>query len=316
MHPAYSVILFTTASGAGYGLMALLGVFAAAGLLPATTALGLAGIGLAAGLIVVGLMSSTFHLGRPERAWRALTQWRSSWLAREGVLAIVTFAPVALFALGWVFYNTTAGLYGWMGAAAAALSVITVSCTAMIYASLKTIRQWNNALVLPGYLSLGLATGSLLLVALTLIFGVFTQTYAILALVLLAAAFLVKFAYWRSIDREQPRSTIASATGLGAFGSVRLLEQPHTEANFIMREMGYSVARKHAKKLRAVSMLALFAIPAVLMAFIAAHIVSGVAATFCAILAVLSAGVGVAVERWLFFAEAEHISMLYYGKPA
>ena len=95
MHPAYSVILFTTASGAGYGLLALLAVFGAAGVLPANTWLGFVGIGLGLALVVAGLLSSTFHLGRPERAARAFTQWRSSWLAREGVAAIAAFAPIA-----------------------------------------------------------------------------------------------------------------------------------------------------------------------------------------------------------------------------
>jgi sulfite dehydrogenase (quinone) subunit SoeC len=30
-------------------------------------------------------------------------------------------------------------------------------------------------------------------------------------------------------------------------------------------------------------------------------------------LAVVAAAAGVTVERWLFFAEAEHVVMLYYG---
>ena len=34
-----------------------------------------------------GLIASTFHLGHPERAIKAFTQWRSSWLSREAWLA-------------------------------------------------------------------------------------------------------------------------------------------------------------------------------------------------------------------------------------
>src|SRR6478609_2476033 len=102
MHPAYSVILFTTASGAGYGLLALLGLVGfnhgpASSLLFGATALV-----IALGLITLGLLSSTFHLGRPERAWRAFSQWRSSWLSREGVASVVTFVPALIFGALWL----------------------------------------------------------------------------------------------------------------------------------------------------------------------------------------------------------------------
>ena len=85
MHPAYSVILFTTASGAGYGLLLWLAAAAALNLVPRDPMLGFFGLGLAIALVTIGLLSSTLHLGRPGRAWRALSQWRSSWLSREGV---------------------------------------------------------------------------------------------------------------------------------------------------------------------------------------------------------------------------------------
>ena len=314
MHPAYSVILFTTASGAGYGLLALLAVFGAAGVLPANTWLGFVGIGLGVALVVAGLLSSTFHLGRPERAVRAFTQWRSSWLAREGVAAVVAFAPIAIFGIGWVFLNDTSGPFAWAGAATAVMAFVTVCCTAMIYASLKTIRQWNNALTLPAYLVLGLATGAILLVTISALFGVYRPAFATLAVVLLALGLAIKLAYWRQIDTERPRSTLGTATGLDRFGEVRLLEMPHTEENFIMREMGYSVARKHARRLRIVAALALFVVP---LALLALALWSGPSlAIAMGILATLSAGVGVAVERWLFFAEATHASMIYYGRAA
>jgi DMSO reductase anchor subunit len=91
VHPAPSIVAFTTASGAGYGLLFLLGVTAPAGLIPPTRALGLAGLGLALGLITLGLCASLLHLGHPERAWRAVSQWRSSWLSREGAVALLTY---------------------------------------------------------------------------------------------------------------------------------------------------------------------------------------------------------------------------------
>src|SRR4051812_3263486 len=93
MHPAYSVIFFTSASGGGYLLLALLGLFGALGILPADPVLGVVGFGLGFGMVTAGLLSSTFHLGHPERAWRAFSQWRSSWLSREGVLSLASFVP-------------------------------------------------------------------------------------------------------------------------------------------------------------------------------------------------------------------------------
>ncbi len=314
MHPAYSVILFTTASGAGYGLLALLAVFGAAGVLPATTGFGFVALGVAIGLVVAGLVSSTFHLGRPERAMRAFTQWRSSWLAREGVAAVLTFLPVAVLGIGWVFLNDLSGPFAWAGAATAAMAFVTVCCTAMIYASLKTIRQWHNALTLPAYLILGLLTGAILFVVVTAAFGVYRPSFAALAIVLLLVGLALKLAYWRQIDAERPRSTLGTATGLDRFGEVRLLEMPHTEENFLMREMGYQVARKHAARLRTFSTLTLFAVPLILLA-VALWLGAG-SALIMGALATLSAAIGIGVERWLFFAEAKHASMIYYGRTA
>ena len=106
MHPAYSVIFFTTASGAGYGLLAWLAASAMFGGIAHNAAFGVVGMGLALALILGGLLSSTLHLGRPERAWRAFSQWRTSWLSREGVLALATFVPAGLLGLMWVLGTT------------------------------------------------------------------------------------------------------------------------------------------------------------------------------------------------------------------
>jgi DMSO reductase anchor subunit len=312
MHPAYSIIFFTTASGAGYGLIALVAVFAIGGGLPPTTSLGLAAIGMSAALILAGLTSSTLHLGRPKRALAAFSQWRSSWLSREGIAAVATFPPLALFGVGWVFFNDVGGFFAWMAAASTLLALLTVACTAMIYASLKPIRQWRNAFVLPCYLALSLYSGSLLLALLTKLFGVHGPVYALFAAVLLGVAWAIKWGYWRHIDAAPAKMTLGALTGLERFGSARLLEAPHTEANFVMREMGYEIARAHARKLRVITHFALFFGPLIFLGVVATG--PRLAAQAAAILAVLSAGLGVGVERWLFFAEAQHTSMLYYGR--
>src|SRR5579871_191039 len=103
MHPALSVIVFTSLSGAGYGLLFLIGVLSGTELLPKSAWFAFFGIGLALASATLGLTASTFHLGRPERAWRAFSQWRSSWLSREGIFSLATYVPALLLGGIWFF---------------------------------------------------------------------------------------------------------------------------------------------------------------------------------------------------------------------
>ena len=310
MHPAFSVILFTTSSGAGYGLLALMGIFGASGMLPQDRWFGLSGILIALGLVTVGLLSSTFHLGRPERAWRAISQWRSSWLSREGVLAIVTFIPAGLLGIGWVFFETTDGFWGVMGIVGALLAMLTVIATAMIYRSLKTIHQWANCWTLPGYLSLSIMTGALLLSALLMVFDERARAVHGMVIFAIILAWVVKYVYWRYIATSKSLATPSSAIAVDG-AEIAPLDPPHNSANYLMKEMGFIVARKHADKLRLISYLSLFAIP--LLLSLMAYLSYGTFGTISAVVAVMSAIFGVAVERWLFFAEAKHTVNLYYG---
>lgn len=312
MHPAYSVILFTTSSGAGYGLLVWLSLAGALGLVPTSRGLGLAGYGLAFALITAGLLASTAHLGRPERAWRAFSQWRSSWLSREGVMAVATYIPAGLLALAWVVLEQGSGPFAILAVLAAACAVITLYTTGMIYGSLRTIRQWYQPLTAPIYIALGLASGAVLLNLVLNFFGLAAAWTAWLAIVSLAAAGALKWMYWRAIDTSERKYTTGDATGLGHLGKVRPLEPPHTQPNYVMREMGYRVARKHAEKLRLITLLAAVAAP------IAATLLSLTpsAGVFGALFAVVPMALGLIVERWLFFAEAEHVVMLYYGAEA
>src|ERR1043166_5760386 len=151
MHPALSVIFFTSASGIGYGLLFLAGTAVAFDpVLLDQMALVLA-VGLGMAFAVLGLLSSLRHLGKPERAWRAFSQWRSSWLSREGIMSVLTFVPAAVFGIGWVFFGVTWGVVGLCGFLAAICAAVTIACTGMIYASLKPLRQWHNRWVVPNY---------------------------------------------------------------------------------------------------------------------------------------------------------------------
>src|SRR6185503_15686314 len=132
-------------------------------LMPADPVLGLVGIASALALITAGLLSSTAHLGRPERAWRAFSQWRTSWLSREGVLAVATYIPAGLLALGWVLLGRLDGPFAVMALLTIVGALATLHATGMIYASLRTIRQWHQPLTAPIYIALGLASGAVLL---------------------------------------------------------------------------------------------------------------------------------------------------------
>lgn len=312
MHPAFSVIFFTVASGAGYGLLFVLALLIAFGGLAPAFWTGFVGFGISFALITAGLLSSFLHLGRPERAWRAFSQWRSSWLSREGVLAVVTYVPAGLLALLFTFFDPSHSVLIVLGLLSAACAVVTVIATGMIYRSLKPIRAWYNSYVVPAYLVLGLATGLLLGNALVLTFApqIATPT-EIASIVALLVAALIKFLYWRSIDTMPAFSTAESATGLGNWGKVRLFEAPHTQENYLNKEMGFRIARKHAAKLRLIALVGGWLAPAVLVLIgLALPLAAAVALALVAI--VLALG-GTLVERWLFFAEAKHAVTLYYG---
>ena len=310
MKPAGSIVFFTTASGAGYGMMFWLGLLSAAGLVPGAAWSGLTALGLALVLVTAGRLSSVSHLGNPQRAWRALSQWRSSWLSREGVVAVLAYVPALVLGMVWLMGGVVSPV---VGLVMAGLAGGTVYCTAMIYASLKPVRQWRDGCVVPLYLLAALFNGALCLAAVT---G-FASTAAAgllawIGIVAGLAAGAVKIAYWRRIDGATGASTVASATGLGHLGVVRSFEAPHSEENYLLKEMGFRIARKHAAKLRAYAGLVGFAVPLALMVCVVAGVapvaVLGVAAV-CAVL-------GMLLERWLFFAEATHTVVLYYGRPA
>ena len=305
MHPAYSVILFTTASGAGYGLLALLGLVGISHGQASSLAFGLTVMMISLGLITIGLLASTFHLGHPERAWRALSQWRTSWLSREGVLAVFTYIPAVLFGAVWSGLVDAPALIVPLAAVASVLAMLTVLSTGKIYSTLATIRSWHNPWTVWVYMSFALATGASILAAVTSIFGNFPAFLVFFSSTLLAVALIVKLGYWRSIDAAPRKLTIEDATGLGRIGRVSQWEVPHTAANYVQKEMGYVVARKHARKLRQIVVVAMLL--AILAMFSA--LVMPLTALLSAALSLFAS----VVQRWLFFAEAQHVSTLFYG---
>ena len=285
MHPAPSVIAFTVFSGFGFGLLAFLGLG-----FPAPVGwLAFAWWGLGYVCAVGGLAASTMHLASPSRAWRAFSQWRSSWLSREGWAAVATLvlcAPVALsdwLGLGWW------RLPGMLGALAA---VVTIGTTSMIYAQLRAVPRWHHW------------TTPALFYGFALTGGAMAAGHGLLGAVCGLGLAVLMLVAGRAGDAQFAKAgqTIGTATGLDRIGEAAVFELPHTGGNYLLTEMIYVVGRKHAQKLRAIAVGAvvaaalLAAVPHALPVACALHLI------------------GALVARWLFFAQAEHVVGLYYGR--
>ncbi|TAN06704.1 MAG: dimethyl sulfoxide reductase anchor subunit [Rhodanobacteraceae bacterium] len=307
MKPALSVIFFTVLSGAGYGVWCLVGAALAAGIYPQDRIDILLPLGFGFVLVTAGLMASTAHLGRPERAWRALTQWRSSWLSREGIAALVAYLPLLM--LAYLAWRGAAGTRV-LGALLAVCALATIGCTANIYRSLKTIRAWRARQVAPLYFMFACLSGGLWLWAWlasradTYVSDAFPLALLVLAIV----TALIKVDYWRGID-ALPAPTAGHATGLEMLGAVRAFEGPVTEESYLTREMAFVLARKHSARLRPIALTLFAAVPALAIAI---ALPSG--AGWLAIVAAAAASGGVLVERWLFFAEARHAVAAFFPR--
>jgi len=311
MRPAGSILLLTTLTGFAFGLLAWIGAYAALGLLPAIPRLGITGVALGLLLASLGLAASMLHLGRMERAWRALSQWRSSWLSREGVCALLIYPVAILFAFTLRSGHDRVAVR-LLGALVVITSLATVLCTAMIYASLKPIRQWHNSHTAPGYLIYAVFSGALLFALLhTALVGKPGPT-DLIAAAAAAIAWLAKYAYWRHVDAQKPLASLAAAVGLPEDVQVKPLDAPHFTENYVLREMGFALARRHAAKLRRMALGLGFALPlglTLIASMEIAPLTTTAVALACAV-------IGLLTERWLFFAEATHVAALYYGRGA
>lgn len=288
MHPAPSIIIFTVLSGAGFGYLALLaGAHGTGHVAFFQFALGFA-------LAVTGLVASSFHLGNPQRALRAFSQWRSSWLSREAWASLAALLCMAVVGAYAVFVGQPLPFLALLGSA---LALLTVFATSMIYAQLKTVPRWNSALTPLYFLTTALAGGTIL--------AGWTRL-AVVALLVLGG---IQIWAWAAGDRRFSARghSMATATGLGGSGTIRLFEKPHSGQNYLLKEFAYDVGRRHAAKLRIISIILMSLLPAVLL-------VSLPASLPVIILAFALHLTGAIVSRWLFFAEAEHVVQLYYGR--
>lgn len=310
MHPAFSVIFFTVTSGLGYGLMMMLVIAHLTQFSGALTATEIVFIGaVSLGLVTLGLLSSTLHLANPKNAWRAFGRFRTSWLSREGLFAVLCY-PIALGYLASVWFQQPAVLISILGVLTAIMALKTVFATGMIYACLKTIRQWNTALTPANYIWLGLMLGTLAFTALRTGYGDVNfnlNSMLAVSLAVIAIAGLLKLSYYFWISTPTGPSINTATTFTQA--TVRLLETGHTAGTFLTEEFGHFIEQCKSNGLRFVVFLLGFILPAILLIFL----IKGGGVNLLVYVALAMAYVGILVERWLFFAEARHVVNLYHG---
>ncbi len=250
MHPAFSVIFFTTFSGAGYGLWIWLGILAAGNALPARTP-SLIALGLGFVCVTAGLLSSTLHLGQPQRAWRAFSQWRSSWLSREGVASVSLLRADALaWRVDLVRLRRTRRRFR-ARAAVAGDGRLHGDDLCLAQAHSRLAASAGGARV-PGVRRVHrrpVAGDDPRVVG-----SVAGQHDRIRRLARRRAA----------VAPETPRVAARSIAANCRYRAprrwacpqtarARVFERPHTEANYLNKEMGFVVARKHSRKLRIIA---------------------------------------------------------------
>ena len=326
MRPDFSVLLLTTLIGVGQGLFLALftvQVYALAGLLPPPSGHAFYAHGSLVALLflVGGLVASFFHLGRPERAWRTATRWRTSWLSREVIVLPALMGIVFLFGVahlaGWnpvlatlpsgLAIDTTVAL----GVAGTVLAFALFVCTAMIYACLPFLREWASPLTVINYTLLGGASGFTLAAAFAA--GVapeLTRFLAGSAFVITLLGAVSRIASLIRNSRLKPKSTLQTAIGIK---HPRIVQKSmgFMGGSYNTKEFFHGRSGAALRSVKWVFLLAAFAVPLALLAWGWSAGPAGVL-----VAAFVVQYLGLLAERWSFFAQANHPQNLYYQAVA
>jgi DMSO reductase anchor subunit len=322
MKPAFSVIFLTTLIGAAQGLF--LALFTAQsyilfGLLPEQNehAFYAHGSLLALIFLVGGLVASFFHLGRPERAWRTATMWRTSWLSRE-VIALPAFMGVlGLYGLthllGWklVLATLESGVVidvsVVLGMLATVLAFALFVCTAMIYACLPFLREWHSPLTVINTILLGSASGFPLATAfaaykapeLVPFFGTWAFIITLLGLASRSASLMRN-------RRLKPKSTVQTAIGI-KHPQIVQKSTGFMGGSFNTREFFHGRSIAELRWVKWLFIASVFILPGL---FLAGGLWGGLPVLLSLAFAVQYPGL--LAERWFFFAQANHPQNIYY----
>jgi len=306
MHPAFSIVFFTTLAGCAQGLVVALAVAVLAGLTLSPGFLGTA-LAVACALLLGGLASSFLHLGRPERAWRAIMMWRTSWMSRE-VLLLPAF--IGIVALWWLALRADVGAgWQWLLPLAAILGALLLwYCTAMIYACMRFIQEWAHPLTIINYTLIGLSSGLVLACALAAALGEagLLRAAAPWALVATLVAWGTRAMALRRNAALKPKSTLQSATGIRNQHLVQK-SMGMSAGSFNTREFFHGASQVALRQVKLAFQLLGFALPAAALAW---GLLGGPAWAW--MLALLLQVPGLVAERWFFFAQAQHPQNLYY----
>ena len=305
MNPAFSVIFLTTLIGAGQGLfLALYAAELAGRATPGFLALGAA---VALALTALGLIASFFHLGHPERAWRSAAMWRTSWLSREVIALPLFMAGLAAWGaahfIGWPITRQ-------LGALTALLCVALFVCTAMIYASIKFLREWAHPLTLANYTLLGCASGLTLATLLAALQSPpLLQPYAIGAMLFTLAGLLTRALSLRRNARLKPKSTLQTALGI-KHPRIEQRAQGFMGGSYNTREFFHGKSALLLSRLKWLFIALAFVLPAAMLAILQVGSAAWSPLWFALAFALQYAGL--LAERWFFFAQANHPQNLYY----
>ncbi len=306
MHPAFSILFFTTLAGSAQGLVVALAL-ASLGGVPMAPGFLLWALTIAEFMLLAGLAASFLHLGKKMRAWRAVLMWRTSWMSRE---VIILPAFIGLVALWWLveYAGLGAPLSGLMPVLAIVGAVALWYCTAMIYACLRFIEEWAHPLTVINFTLIGLASGLLLACALAALSGVTNMIVATgsSALVVTLVAWATRAWSLRRNAGIRHKSTLQSATGIQSPNLVQK-SMGMSAGAFNTREFFHGASQAAMKNARLGLQLLAFAVPALLMLLGIAT-----ASAWPWVLAALVQAPGLIAERWVFFAQAKHPQNLYY----
>ena len=289
MHPAPSIILFTVLSGFGFGLISIIGLLQFLSVITMFDLIIYSIIGVI--FATVGLVSSFFHLANKKNAIKSLSQWQTSWLSREAIASI--FCLLIVFGnIIWAVYQNN--YVSEVGVVLFFLSLFTIFTTSMIYAQLKTVPSWNNALTPAIFVCAALTGGAILL-----------TDYASLVLLLIFGTLQISFWYIADRGFQDKETSIGTALGYNKNEEIRPFDVAHTNRNYLLNEMVYKVARKHSVKIRYISFFMAFVFPMSLILIFPNNFSVSVSAITIHL-------IGIYFSRWLFFAEAKHSVSFYY----
>ncbi|CAM3615978.1 dimethyl sulfoxide reductase anchor subunit family protein [Polynucleobacter brandtiae] len=309
MRPQFSIIIFTTLAGMAQGLLFFLALFSLNAEPISSSFLTNLALPIGLGLLILGLVASIFHLGRPERAWRSATMWRTSWLSRE-VIVLPALMVITCLAYFYAYLNQVPQ---WLWIALLISTVILWICTAKIYQCIRFIQEWSHPSTMSNFILLGMSSGFILLELLLALWGepmngISNSSLSILAFILLFISLNLKLWIWRRNKGLKPVSTLASATGIKG-NPIRQTSMGLMGGSFNTREFFHHQTDRVISNIRKVILLCAYVLPMILIA----STISNPNTSLIALSLFINV-IGLLAERWMFFAEANHPQNLYYQR--